>query len=140
MGAQLLQAGPEPWRRGGGAQSIVVPLKSSTRSLKSGSMRSDGRSPSSLAASLSAPSEMRYLGGQGSSGEVAEGALTPTPGRGLPLTHTLVGFLQEGRREGNLTLRKRLFSPQGRRQKGGSRSSWGSQLDLGRPDHIPEAP
>lgn len=39
-------------------------------------MRSDGRSPSSLAASLSAPSEMRYLGGQGGSGEVAEGALT----------------------------------------------------------------
>lgn len=46
----------------GWAQSIRVPWKSSTRSLKSGSMRSEGRSPSSLAASLSAPREMRYLG------------------------------------------------------------------------------
>lgn len=49
----------------GWAQSILVPLKSSTRSLKSGSIRSEGRSPSSLAASLSAPREMRYLGCKG---------------------------------------------------------------------------
>lgn len=40
---------------------MLVPLKSSTKSLKSGSIRSEGRSPSSLAASLSAPKEMRYL-------------------------------------------------------------------------------
>ena len=49
----------------GWAQSILVPLNNSTKSLKSGSMRSEGRSPSSLAASLSAPREMRYLGCKG---------------------------------------------------------------------------
>lgn len=65
----------------GWAQSILVPWKSSTRSLKSGSMRSEGRSPSLLAASLSAPREMRYLGCKGWQwGGGPQGALTPSPG------------------------------------------------------------
>lgn len=75
VGAQFVFPGRMTAPGGQGwAQSILVPLKSSTRSLKSGSMRSEGRSPSSFAASLSAPREMRYLrikGSHGCSGEMA---------------------------------------------------------------------
>lgn len=49
-------------------QSTLVPSSSCTSSVQSGSMRSEGRWPALLAASLSAPREMRYLGANGRPG------------------------------------------------------------------------
>lgn len=57
-------SGPAPRRAP--PQSIVVAWKSSTRSLYSGSMRSEGFSPASVVASRLAPREMRYLQETGS--------------------------------------------------------------------------
>lgn len=55
------RAAPLPGRDARPPQSIVAAWKSSTRSLYSGSMRSDGFSPSSVVASRLAPSDRRYL-------------------------------------------------------------------------------